>query len=294
MAVSPAHRFGQIIGEVLEKAILPLLSDFAKTHRSYLDKKGIRSCRDGAKCTWTDLNGNKHDLDFVLERGGSDQKRGMPLAFIETAWRRYTKHSRNKAQEIQGAVVPLVETYRNAGPFMGAVLAGAFTSGALTQLKSLGFTVLFFSYETVVEVFRRHGIDAAFGEDTPDEELQRKVDLYERTSEAQRSALAKDLLETHRADVSHFMSSLTAAVSRQIERIVVLPLHGAAQEWSTVDDAVTFIQRYEDSHCNGPVHRYEILIRYNNGDRIEATFKDKEAAIKHLRSYQPVPSAVQG
>ena len=81
----------------------------------------------------TDLNGNEHDLDFVLERGGTATKRGIPVAFIETAWRRYTKHSRNKAQEIQGAIVPLFETYKRYHPLMGAILAGDFTPGALTN-----------------------------------------------------------------------------------------------------------------------------------------------------------------
>lgn len=103
MAESPAHRFGQIVGEVLESAIIPLLDSFANTHGLYLDKKGPRPGRAGKKCSWVDLNKNTHDLDYVLERGGTLQKRGIPAAFIETAWRRYTKHSRNKAQEIQGA-----------------------------------------------------------------------------------------------------------------------------------------------------------------------------------------------
>src|SRR4051812_33111649 len=105
MAQSPAHRFGQIIGDVLEAAVEPLLADFAKKHGLYLDKRGERSCRPGVKCTWIDLNKNSHDLDFVLERGGTADKRGIPAAFIETAWRSYTKHSRAKAQEIQGAVM---------------------------------------------------------------------------------------------------------------------------------------------------------------------------------------------
>src|ERR1700733_402462 len=117
MAESPAHRFGQIIGEVFEAAILPVLTKFADDHDLYLDRKGPRPCRRGLKCSWVDLHGNAHDLDFVLERGGTDEKVGTPAAFIETAWRRYTKHSRNKAQEIQGAIEPLAETYRHSGPF---------------------------------------------------------------------------------------------------------------------------------------------------------------------------------
>lgn len=70
MAQSPAHRFGQIIGDVLEAAIRPLLEKFARDHDLYLDAGGPRSCRRGKKCSWLDLNGNSHDLDFVLERGG--------------------------------------------------------------------------------------------------------------------------------------------------------------------------------------------------------------------------------
>ena len=102
MAQSPSHRFGQIIGEVLEAAVLPLMRQFANSHELYLDQRGVRPCRSTRKCSWVDLNGNTHDLDFVLERGGTPDKVGTPVAFIETAWRRYTKHSRNKVQEIQG------------------------------------------------------------------------------------------------------------------------------------------------------------------------------------------------
>ena len=168
MAISPSHKFGQIVGDNLELAMLPLLVDFAKQHGLYLDRKGQRPCRKGTRCSWTDLNGNTHDLDFVLERGGSESKKGSPVAFIETAWRRYTKHSRNKAQEIQGAIEPLAQTYKHAGPFKGAVLAGVFTDGALNQMKSLGFSVLFFPYEKVIAAFNQVSIDAYYDEDTPD------------------------------------------------------------------------------------------------------------------------------
>ena len=173
MAISPAHRFGQMIGEVLEMTIEPVLNDFATEYGLYLDKKGPRPIRAGAKVSWTDLNGNQHDLDFVLERGGTPEKQGIPVAFIEAAWRRYTKHSRNKAQEIQGAIIPLSETHKNHHPFKGAVLAGVFTAGAITQLKSLGFSVAYFTYESVVEAFSVVGIDARSNEKTPTKSSRR-------------------------------------------------------------------------------------------------------------------------
>src|SRR4030042_370278 len=122
MAESLAHTFGQIIGNVLEEAIEPALQEFADRHGLYLDKRGSRKAREGRRVTWTDLYGNAHDLDFVLERGGTDDVVGIPVAFIETAWRRYTKHSRNKAQEIQGAIQVLALTHKYCCPFVGVIL----------------------------------------------------------------------------------------------------------------------------------------------------------------------------
>ena len=188
MAQSPAHKFGQIIGDLLEAAVEPLLRRFAKSHGLYLDRKGPRTARPGRKVSWTDLSGNTHDLDYVLERGGTAQRIGVPVAFIETAWRRYTKHSRNKAQEIQGAILPLAEAYRNAAPFIGVILAGVFTEGALAQLRSLGFSVLYFPYETVVQAFQIIGVDAYFTEETADIELARKVRRWERVPREKRVA----------------------------------------------------------------------------------------------------------
>ena len=288
MASAPAHQFGQMIGEVLETAVTPLLEEFAKQHGLYLDKKGERSCRAGKKCNWLDLNGNTHDLDYVLERGGTADRKGMPAAFIETAWRRYTKHSRNKAQEIQGAIIPLVETYRHSAPFQGAILAGVFTAGALTQLHSLGFTVLYFPYETVISVFKRFKIDAQYDEGTPDSVLKRKVNAYKRLSGLRKKRLAKALLDTNREGVDSFIAALAVAVSRQIERIIVLPLHGVPRDLLTIDEAITFVQNYIEGAEIEPLTRYEIQVRYNNGDLIEGTFLDKTSVIKFLRTYQPV------
>ncbi len=111
MAQSPSHRFGQIIGEVLEAAIRGPLEEVCRKHGLYLDSKHPRLARNSLnKVAWKDRKGNTHDLDYVIESGGTEEAIGVPKAFIEIAWRRYTKHSRNKAQEIQGAIIPLYLT----------------------------------------------------------------------------------------------------------------------------------------------------------------------------------------
>ena len=288
MAQSPAHRFGQIVGETLEAALIPLLQDFARTHGLYLDRKGTRPCRRGKKCTWVDANGNAHDLDFVLERGGTPDKIGSPAAFIETAWRRYTKHSRNKVQEIQGAIEPLAATYSRAGTFKGAVLAGVFTDGALAQLRSLGFSVVYVSYDAVVAAFLKFGIDARSDEGTPDPDFQAKVEAFEKLTPSRRKRLAAALANANDRAMREFFAALESTVSRQIERIVILALHGQAQEVLTVADALRFVEGYADDGRTKPIERYDIEVRYNNGNRISGSFSDKAGAIEFLGGFLPV------
>ncbi len=179
MAKSPSHKFGQIIGEILESTMTKYFQEFADTHDLYLDTHGERKARKGKKVSWIDNFENKHDLDFVLERNGSENVIGTPVAFIESAWRRYTKHSRNKAQEIQGAILPLSLTHNFSAPFLGVVLAGVFTEGALTQLKSRGFKILYFKYHTIIEAFSAFGLDAKFDENTPTKDFWDKISEWE-------------------------------------------------------------------------------------------------------------------
>lgn len=283
MAESLSHKFGQIIGDLLELALEPHLQKFARKHKLYLDKKGVRKARLGKKVSWTDTNGNKHDLDFVLERGGTENKIGVPVAFIESAWRRYTKHSRNKAQEIQGAVLPLAIKYKNSSPFVGVVLAGVFTGGALTQLKSLGFGVLYFPYETVVKAFSKFGIHAAFDEKTTETDFRKKIDSWNKL--ANKEDVAKELLKLNKKNVDEFLSSLSGTVSRFIERIIISPLHGQESIAHSVSEAINFLKKYSEDNPKLPISKYEILIKYNTGDRIEASFKDKQDSLKFLDTY---------
>jgi len=283
MAESPAHKFGQIIGDLLELALEPYLHKFARKHKLYLDKKGERKARSGKKVSWTDANGNKHDLDFVLERGGTENKIGVPVAFIESAWRRYTKHSRNKAQEIQSAVLPLAAKYISSSPFVGVVLAGEFTEDALTQLKSLGFGVLYFPYESVVKAFAKFGINAAFDEKTAETNFRNKIESWNKLPN--KEDVAKELLKLNKKGVGEFLSSLSDSVSRFIERIIILPLHGQENISNSVTEAIDFLKEYSEDKPILLLSKYEIIIKYNTGDRIEASFKDKKDSIKFLKSY---------
>lgn len=284
MATSPSHKFGQIIGDLLEEMLQLPLTKVAKKHGLYLDYKHPRLARGGKrKVTWIDHKGNRHDLDFVLELGGSEDNLGIPKAFIETAWRRYTKHSRNKAQEIQGAVSVLAETYSHCNPFLGVVLAGVFTEGSLTQLASHGFKVVYCSYENVLAAFAKVGIDASFDERTSDRAFKDKVDTFINLPASKRAELVTELRKRTRKDLNTFVKGLETCLTRTIERILVIPLHGPTCEVMSVNDALSFINSYDEaSPIMGVFVRYEVSVRYTNGDQINGQFESRATAIQFL------------
>ena len=286
MAKSPSHKFGQIIGNLIEDAIAVPLAAFAAEHDLYLDTGGPRKARRGRRVTWTDRYGNSHDLDFVLERGGSDEQTGTPVAFVEAAWRRYTKHSRNKVQEIQGALLPLAETHEHVAPFLGAVLAGEFTDGAIGQLRSLGFNVLHFPYPIVLEAFAAVGIEAHAAEGTPDEEYAPRVAQWEALSGAKREAVSARLLALNKTAVSAFVARLRDAAERRIVAVIVLPLHGNEVTQGSIDDAIQYIASYVETESDRTFVRYEVEARYGNGDRVRGEFSSREESIRFLRHLQ--------
>jgi len=286
MAISPAHKFGQLIGDFLELTIEPLLREFANKNGLYLDKKGIRPARKGKKVKWVDKYGNSHDLDFVLERNGTKNKLGIPVAFIETAWRRYTKHSRNKAQEIQGALLPLAETYHEYSPFIGVVLAGVFTEGALNQLRSLGFSVLFLPMTTLIKAFKDFGIDISADEQTSDKEFVKKVNIFEKLSKKNIKKISRAFLELNAIGVENFFHELDMAIKRMITSIVIFPLYGKPYTLKTIKEAIDFVKNFNESEESLPLVRYEIIVQYNNGDEIKGIFGNKSNAIRFLNNFR--------
>lgn len=296
MAQSFAHKWGQLIGNLLQESIREALQQVADQHGLYLDYQQERAARPGKKVTWQDRHGNVHDLDYVLERGGTADARGLPAAFIETAWRRYTKHSRNKAQEIQGAVLALAETYSHLRPFLGIVLAGVFTKGSLDQLRSCGFTVAYLPYDHILQAFAAAGLDAAFGEDTEEDAFRLKVRRFEALPKFRIARIKRALRNPPKSKdnsaasssspMVEFLAALNASLSRGVQGITIAVLHGSPRHIATAAEAIAYLQNYSDSQgCAASASKYEIHVRYNTGDVIDALFQEKEDAIRFLQGF---------
>ena len=126
--------------------------------------------------------------------------------------------------------------------FIGVVLAGEFTIGSLNQLKSLDFGVLYFPYDSVVKLFEKFGVNAASDEKTPEIEFRHKLDDWNQL--INKEGVAKELMRLNRKNVKEFFVSLSKSVSRFIEQVVILPLHGQKYSVENIAEAIEFIGEY--------------------------------------------------
>jgi len=288
MAESSSHKFGQELGKLIEDIVLndilkPRLKQFVQNKKYYLDWQRTRPARTGKKVTWKDKYENKHDLDFVIEVDGNDYQLGTPVAFIECAWRRYTKHSKNKAQEIQAAILPIIELHNLSAPFYGAVLAGEFTKPALDQLRNNGFAIIYISYPNVVAAFKEIKLDIAFDEKTPDQTYTIASKKLADLSSSDIKKLGEALIRVSKQEIDRFMDTLKNSLERYIAKVIIIPLFGTKYEFQSIDDAIIELKTLDINRPSGEFERFEIIVDYNNNDTIRATFQNKNLLADFLR-----------
>ncbi len=284
MARSQSHILGEFIGAFFEDLMKQPVREFAQKYGLYFDTVGKRKARGGKKLTWTDVHGSKHDLDFVLEKGGTEENIGEPVAFIELAWRSYTKHSKNKAQEISGAVNPICEKYKLSKPFKGAILSGQFTENSLNQLKRDDFHVLYIPFEKLVQAFSTHGLDIEFDEDSKEADVKKKhAAVSKRSNKALLEKVREEILNSCDAEIKQFITELEAFYTRKIKTICILPLHGTRTEVVDVEKAIAFINGYCDLPTNQKLEYIEVIVTYNNGSIIQCQFKTKAETVDFLQ-----------
>jgi len=68
----------------------------------------------------------------------------------------------------------------------------------------------------------------------------------------------------------------------------VLPLHGVPFELSSLVEAIEFVENYSATGIDTPVLKFEVEIRYGNGDKIQATLSEKNDVLAFLKTYLPV------
>jgi hypothetical protein len=133
-----------------------------------------------------------------------------------------------------------------------------------------------------VSSFAAEGIDIAFDETTPDNVFKKCVKTLETIHPDKIKRIKNNLIKTNKERFSEFMCSLEKRLGRIIEKIVIVPLYGKSNDFSTIKDAVEFIEQHNSSESSNDFRKYEVLISFSNGDRVEGTFIEKAKAKEFL------------
>lgn len=73
---------------------------------------------------------------------------------------------------------------------------------------------------------------------------------------------------------------------KSIETISVLEVPGPGRTTIHASEAIAFLTKSKNKRIKRLPEKYEIIIKYNTGEKIEASFRDREDCILFLRTYK--------
>lgn len=242
--VSSGHKLGQVIGDWAEEYfVLPLLQRVADKLDLFLDSRFVNRSIRGEKILWPDADGNNVDYDFVLELHGTSDDLGIPVAFIESFWRRGSRHSKDKARDDSGKLMPMRATYPTAR-FLGMIGIGSFTRPAIALVHSREIDLLYVPKDKLVKAFAKHGLVMDYA-DAESEDVKRTV------AETFSSAFS---LEKKRSVAAELVNQVgVAAINSYVDRVrsklAALPqefrfsqrLDGTPIIFDSIDEATAFL-----------------------------------------------------
>jgi hypothetical protein len=143
--------------------------------------------------------------------------------------------------------------------------------------------LLYFPYETLVVAFSKEGIDIAFDETTPDTAFRECVEKIETASGRKMERVKRHLVGANQEEIDRFMAALNKRLNRMVERVIVIPLYGRSNEFVTIDDAIKFLDEHRIYEGSGQFRKYEVLVTFSNGDRVEGAFRAKDQVREFLK-----------
>jgi hypothetical protein len=268
---SAGHKLGQLIGDWFEEYfVLPLLTSVAKKLRLYLDCRFRDRPARGDQILWADEDGNSVDYDFVMELEGSDRAMGVPVAFFECFWRRGSRHSKDKARDDSGKLVPMGQMHPTAR-FLGIIAAGDFTQPARQLVLSRGIDLFYVPKDKVIDAFSGAKMQMDYPDRAPEEEKQRLATEFEMHLTTKTKRNVADKLQTllGRVAINTYLDRVRAALGATPQEIRFLARHDSAPRiFATIPEATEFLEEPDFDFAN-PIERYLYQITYSNGAEFE-------------------------
>ena len=275
---SSGHKLGQLIGDWYEQYfVLPLLQKVGKSLNLFVDSRFInRSAREG-KILWDDLDGNFVDYDYVLELGGSDKMLGIPVAFIECFWRRGSRHSKDKARDDSGKLMPMRETYPTAR-FLGIVSAGDFTKPARELVRSREIDLFYVPKDKIVSAFELCDLIMDYPDKLPEDEKADIVEIFNNKFVANKKKAVQQALINliGKATIESYVDRVRATLSALPQEIRFVLRHDSMPiSFETVADATEFLKS-PAFNMSSPIESYLYQVTYSDGSEFEKSASNLE------------------
>lgn len=280
---SAGHKLGQLVGLWFEEYFVqPLLSRVAEKLYLFLDNPFIDRPARGDKIVWKDEYGNFVDYDFVLELGGTTQIIGIPVAFVECFWRRGSRHSKDKARDDSGKLIPMRDTYPTAR-FLGIVAAGHFTGPAKELIRNRDIDLFYVPKDKVIEAFMRNDLVMDYLDRATEVEKSRVATIFEAGfTENKKRDVASTLINlVGQATVNSYVDRVRARLSALPQEIRIVIRHEAEPlTFSSVEEVTAFLRNPSFQMVN-PKESYVYQITYSDGLEFERIAEDIQQ-LNHL------------
>lgn len=281
---SAGHKLGQLIGDWFEQHfVLPLLMKVGHELNLFVDCRFTPRPARGDRILWQDADKNSVDYDFVLELQGTTEEIGIPVAFIESFWRRGARHSKDKARDDTGKLLPMRAVYPTAR-FLGIVAAGDFTAPARELVRSRDIDLFYVTKDKIVSAFAHHGLTIDYHDQSGERQKQQIARAFERNfSDETRLAVAQTLVELlSRAAVDSYVDRVRARLSALPQEIrFIQQMQSTPAVFHSPAEADVFLQNPTFGK-QGEISSYLYQVLYSDGTE----FEQQAADLAELRLLQ--------
>ena len=101
-------------------------------------------------------------------------------------------------------------------------------------------------------------------------------------SEAEIQALHRRLVDDRKPLIDQFLGELEDALDRMVDSVTILPLSGEEHVFESLCEAEQFVDEFDPKWNLGTLQKYEAVVKYSNGDRIDGSFVDKKGPKRFL------------
>jgi len=122
---------------------------------------------------------------------------------------------------------------------------------------------------------------------TTDQEFSECIERIEELDKSNYDLLKTTLLNANKECIENFMAEFAQSLGRVIERLVIVPLYGRERVFGTYAEAIEFVRVADGEVDPGAFRKYEVLVNFTNGDKIDANFRtgvEVEKFLKYIAS----------